>query len=72
VVTENISKQVNFAARLAEYRELLGLSRAELALVLDVTARTVQNWETGYCPVMAFLAVKALYHRLGGECGFVR
>lgn len=40
----------------ADLRKASGLSRREAAVLLDVTARTVQNWETGGAriPWMAF------------------
>lgn len=45
-----------------DLRKLSGLSRAEAAKALDVTARTVQNWETGGAriPWMAYRMLRIL------------
>ena len=38
---------MTFAEQLIAYGEKLGLSRAEIAQLLDVTERTVYLWESG-------------------------
>jgi transcriptional regulator with XRE-family HTH domain len=40
-------RQKTFAEKLKAWREFKGLTQREAALILDVSQRTLEGWETG-------------------------